>query len=173
MKYSRRNTRPTFLLLCFILIVSGCGPYSFTTASISPDLKTYQVNYFQNNAANVQPGIDRDFTIKLQDLILNQTSLDLVTNNADLIYEGEIVEYYFAPITATSQSTAAQNRLTIGVNVRFYDTKAPDNDFEQRFSFYFDYPGTSQLIGSTLDVAVEEIFERITQDIFNQSLANW
>lgn len=173
MKYFLRNITITSLLLCLVLAWSGCGPYSFTTASISPDLKTFQVNYFQNNAANVQPGIDRDFTLKLQDLILNQTSLDLVTNNGDLLYEGEIVEYYTAPITATSQSTAAQNRLTVGVNVRFYDTKVPDNDFEERFSFYFDYPGTTQLIGSSLDTALDEIFERITQDVFNKSLAKW
>lgn len=161
------------ITLCLFMALSGCGAYSFSGASISPDIKTFQVNYFQNNAPNVQPGIDRDFTLKLQDLLLNQTSLDLVTNNGDLIYEGEIVEYYFAPITATSQSTAAQNRLTVGVNVRFYDTKEPDNDFEQRFSFYFDYPGSTQLIGANLDSALDEIFERITQDIFNKSLAKW
>ena len=173
MKNQLKYIAAASLLFCLILVISGCGAYSFSGASIGPDIKTFQVNYFQNNSANVQPGIDRDFTLKLQDLLLNQTSLDLVTNNGDLLYEGEIVEYYTAPITATSQSTAAQNRLTVGVNVRFYDTKVPDNDFEQRFSFYFDYPGTSQLIGSSLDSALDEIFERITQDIFNKSLAKW
>ena len=30
--------------------------------------KTFQVNYFKNNAPIVEPGIDRDFTLKLQDL---------------------------------------------------------------------------------------------------------
>lgn len=173
MKTFLRHITISSLLFGLLILVNGCGAYSFNTASIRDEIKTYQVNYFQNNAANVQPGIDRDFTLKLQDILLNQTSLDLVTSNADLIYEGEIVEFYFAPITATSQSTAAENRLTVGVNVRFYDTKKPDNDFEQRFSFYFDYPGTTQLIGSALDTALDEIFERITQDIFNQSLANW
>ncbi|EDM44983.1 hypothetical protein SCB49_02644 [unidentified eubacterium SCB49] len=173
MKKKTLNIVTTTLLFCLLLTVSSCGIYSFSGASIGPDIKTFQVNYFQNNAPNVEPGIDRDFTLKLQDLLLNQTSLDLVTNNGDLIYEGEIVEFYTAPITATSESTAAQNRLTVGVNVRFYDTKVPDNDFEQRFSFYFDYPGTTQLIGSSLDSALDEIFERITQDIFNTSLAKW
>lgn len=167
-----------YIAIIFILAISfgalsSCGAYSFSGANISPDVKTFQVNFFQNNAANVQPGIDRNFTLKLQDILINQTSLDLVTNNGDLIYEGEIVEFYFAPITATSESTAAENRLTVGVNVRFFDTKVPDNDFEQRFSFYFDYPGSSQLIGSDLDSALDEIFERITQDVFNKSLANW
>ena len=173
MKQKLRHIAIISFTFCLFLVLSGCGAYSFSGANIGADIKTFQVNYFQNNAANVQPGIDRDFTLKLQDLLLNQTSLDLVTNNGDLLYEGEIVEFYTAPITATSQSTAAQNRLTVGVNVRFYDTKIPDNDFEQRFSFYFDYPGTTQLIGSSLDSALDEIFERITQDIFNKSLAKW
>ena len=76
-------------------------------------------------------------------------------------------------MTATAQNTAAQNRLTIGVNVRFYDRKNEENDFEKRFSFFFDYEGGAQLIGAQKDTAIEEIFERITQDIFNASLARW
>ena len=78
-----------------------------------------------------------------------------------------------APITATAQSTAAQNRLTMAVNVRFINIKDPTKDFEQRFSFYYDYEGGAQLVGSQLDEALEAIYERITQDIFNASLANW
>lgn len=126
-----------------------------------------------NNAPIVEPKVARNFTLELQDLLLNQTSLDLVNANGDLVYEGEIVQYYVSPITATSQSTAAQNRLTIAVNVRFFNTKDPTKDFEQRFSFYYDYEGNAQLVGSQLDTALEVIFERLTQDIFNKSLANW
>jgi len=164
-----------FLILIFITsTLQSCGTYSFTGADIDySTIKTFQVSYFQNNAPIVEPGIDLAFTIELQDLLLNQTSLDLVNNNGDLIFEGEIVEYYIAPITATSLSTAAQNRLTISINVRFYNTKEELKDFEQRFSFYFDYGGSTQLAGSQLDEAIDFIFERITQDIFNASLANW
>ena len=67
----------------------------------------------------VEPGIDRDFTIALQDLIVNQTNLELVNSNGDLVYEGEITEYRISPTTATAENTAAQNRLTIGVNCTF------------------------------------------------------
>ena len=158
------------LALCF----QSCGSYSFTGADINySTTKTVQVNYFKNNAPIVEPGIARDFTQKLQDLLLNQTSLDLVNSNGNLVYEGEITQYYIAPITATSDSRAAQNRLTITVNVRFYNTKEPLKDFEQTFSFYFDYPGQNQPTGAQLTSAIETIFERITQDIFNKSLANW
>jgi len=156
-----------------IIFVWGCGAYSFTGASISAETKTFQVNYFQNNAPLIEPGLDRDFTLALQDLLLNQTNLDLVKSNADLVYEGEIVEYRISPTTATAQNTAAQNRLTISVNVRFFDKNDEEAEFEQRFSFYYDYAGSAQLVGSQKDTAIEEIFERITQDIFNASLAKW
>ena len=155
------------------LTLIACGSYSFTGASVSADTKTFQVNYFQNNAPLIEPGLDRDFTLALQDLILNQTNLDLVRSNGDLVYEGEIVEYRIAPMTATAQNTAAQNRLTIGVNVRFFDKNDPDAELEQRFSFFYDYPGSEQLIGSQKETAHEEIFQRLTQDIFNASLAKW
>ncbi|MBT8268284.1 MAG: hypothetical protein KJN59_03600 [Bacteroidia bacterium] len=156
-----------------LLLIHSCGPYSFTGASIPEGTNNFQVNFFQNNAPLIEPGLDFQFTQSLQDLILNQTNLDLVKSNGDLVYEGEITEYRISPMTATAQNTAAQNRLTIGVNVRFYDRKNEENDFEQRFSFFFDYEGGAQLIGAQKDTAIEEIFERITQDIFNASLARW
>lgn len=163
-----------FITITYLMILQSCSvKYSLTGASISPETTSFQVNYFQNNAPLIEPGIERDFTNKLIDLLINQTSLELVKSNGDLVYEGEIVEYRISPTTATSDNRAAQNRLTVGVNVRFYDIKDPDADFEKRFSFYYDYPASVQLIGSQKDTAMEEIFERITQDVFNASLAKW
>ncbi|MEM6515977.1 MAG: LptE family protein [Bacteroidota bacterium] len=162
----------TFCLIICIVFIS-CGPYSFSGISISDDTETFQVNYFQNNAELIEPGFDRDFTLALQDLILNQTNLNLTNSSGDLVYEGEIVEYRIAPMTAQANSTAAQNRLNVSVNVRFYDKNLPDEDFEQRFSFFYDYPASSLLTGALKDTAHEEIFERLTQDIFNATLAKW
>jgi len=164
--------RYSFLVSLLTLVV-GCGAYSFTGISISAETKTFQVNYFQNNSALVEPGIERDFTLALQDLILNQTNLGLVKSNGDILYEGEIVEYRISPTTATASNTAAQNRLTIGVNVRFVNKNDEEADFEKRFSFFFDFEGSAQLIGSQKTTAIEEIFERVTQDVVNASLANW
>lgn len=168
--------KKTPLIIAFLtalFAVQSCGIYSFSGASIPSNVKTFQVNFFRNNAPIIEPGLDRNFTQALQDLIVNQTSLDLTNQNGDLIYEGEITEYYIAPMTATSQNTAAENRLTISVNVRFYDTKNEGNDMERRFSFYYDFPGSAQPVGAQLEEYVNFIFERITQDIFNATLANW
>ena len=166
------------IVLYSILIIStltliGCGAYSFTGASIPADTKTFQVNYFQNNAILVEPGLDRQFTLALQDLLLNQTNLELVTSNGDLVYEGEITEYRISPTTATANNTAAQNKLTITVNVRFFNRKNDEDDMEQRFSFFYDYEGDANLVGAQKVIAIEAIFERLTQDIFNATLAKW
>ncbi len=166
------------LSIATILTLMGCGAYSFTGISLPPETKTFQVNYFENYAGSnpgstIEPGLERDFKIALEELILNQTSLDLVKSNGDLVYEGEITEFRISPMTSTSSNTAAQNRLTIGVMVRYYNKIDEESNFEQRFSFYYDYPGSAQLVGSQKDTAIAEIFERITQDIVNKSLANW
>ena len=158
--------------ILFSLTLSSCSVYNFTgTGKI--DAKTFQVNFFQNNAELVEPGIDRTFTLTLQDLIQNQTNLNLVKNGADLTYEGEIIDYRISPMTATADQQASQNRLKIRVNVRFTNKKTEKDDFEKAFEFYYDYPANAQLNGSTLNKALDEIFERITQDIFNESLAKW
>ncbi len=159
----------------FTTLVS-CGIYNFTGGNPGTAV-SFQVNYFQNYAtqspgSTFEPGMDRDFTLALQDRILNQTSLDLTPSNGDLVYEGEIVEYRISPMSATAQQTAAQNRLSIGVAVRFYNKTKEDADFERRFSFFYDYPANAQL-SSVKSEAHEIIFERITQDIFNESLADW
>ena len=162
------------LLSIFALAISvnGCSVYNFTgTGKINA--KTFQVNYFQNRAELIEPGIDRNFTIKLQEIIQNQTNLNLTNANGDLLYEGEIVEYRITPMQATASQTAAQSRLTIAVNVRFSNKNKEADNFEKRFSFYRDYEGITLPTGSILNGYIDEIFERITQDIFNESLAKW
>lgn len=162
----------SFFALFSLFMLSGCGVYNFTGAS-PIDGKTFQVNFFQNNADLIEPGIDREFTLTLQDLIMNQTNLNLVSSNGDLLYEGEITDYRITPMTATADQQASQNRLTIRVNVRFSNKKKETDDFEKTFEFYHDYPAQSQLVGTVLNEAIKDIFERITQDIFNESLAKW
>ena len=172
-KYYRSALGITML----ILLVQACGIYSFTGASIPTGTETFQVNYFENIAGNrpgstIEPGLDRDFTLALQDILINQTNLNLTNTNGDLVFEGEIVEYGITPMSATAQNTAAQNRLTITVNVRYFNVKTEEDNYETRFSFFYDYPAEQQLY-DIKDTAHGEIFERITQDIFNASLAKW
>ena len=103
-------------LIIYILIQNGCGIYSFTGASIPAGTETFQVNYFENKAGNrpgstVEPGLDRDFTIALQDLILNRTNLSLVNKEGDLIYEGEITEYSVTPYVCNCGNKSCSKQI--------------------------------------------------------------
>jgi hypothetical protein len=171
------NRSSAFGVLLLVLTSQSCGIYSFTGASIPPGVTTFQVNFFENLAGNrpgstVEPGLDNDFTNALQDLIMNQTNLNLVSQDGQLIYEGEIIEYSVTPMSATSQNTAAQNRLKMTVAFRFFNIKKEEDDYKKNYSFFYDFPAELQVY-DVIDSAHKEIFDRITQDIFNDTLAKW
>ncbi|ARV16397.1 LptE family protein [Polaribacter sp. SA4-12] len=163
----------TFLSISSILMIScKSWPYSMTGGSTG-DAKTLQIDFFKNQAPLVEPGLSQLFTIEMLDLFTRQTNLTTVTSNGDLYFSGEITGYRITPMSATADQKAAQNRLTITVNVRFVNKLIEKDDFEKQFSFYSDYGATEQLTGSVLETALDEIIERITQDIFNASVAKW
>ncbi|WKD84995.1 hypothetical protein KCTC32516_00332 [Polaribacter huanghezhanensis] len=155
-----------------LTLITACGAYSFTGGDTGK-AKTLQIDFFRNNAPLVEPSLSQKFTQDFQDLFLRQTNLSLVSSNGDIRFEGEITGYRIAPMSATAQQTAAQNRLTITINVRYFNKFIEKDNFEKTFSFYYDYPANTQLIGSALETAYKEIIDRITQDIFNASVAKW
>ncbi|PID69744.1 MAG: hypothetical protein CSA39_00945 [Flavobacteriales bacterium] len=160
------------VLILTLGIAQSCGVYSFTGGDTG-DAKTVQIDFFPNDAQLVEPSVSQKFTTALQDLFVRQTNLNLTRTGGDLHFEGEITDYKILPITATADQRAAQNRLTIAVRVRYYNNLDEEKNFEKTFSFYSDFGANQQLTGGVLDAALEEIFERITQDIFNASVANW
>ena len=158
------------LLSCCLL--NSCGIYSFSGASIPVEAKTVSVQYFPNNAQLVNPLLSTTLTNGLNDIFVNQTTLQSVAQNGDLALEGEITGYATLPIAITGNQTAAMNRLTVTVNVRFTNKYDESKNFEQKFSQYQDYP-SGQDLSSVQDVLVETIVEDLCQDIFNKAVVNW
>ena len=140
-----------------IVFLSSCGFYSFTGASISPDVKTVSVQYFPNRAATIQPALSQVFTDRLKDYFLEQTNLSLEADVGDLNFSGEIVKYEVKPIAIQANEQAAQNRLSIAVKVRFGNTKDESKNFEQKFSRYADYDS-----GQSLADVEEDLIKQIT-----------
>ena len=129
-----------FALIIAISSVSGCKvSYSFSGASISPAIKTLSVQYFQNRAALVQPGLDQKFTDALADKCKSQTNLELISNLGDVNFEGEITEYRTMPLTVAADAYAAMNRFTVTVRVKYTNSVDTDLSFDQSFSRRQDY----------------------------------
>lgn len=169
-----KNLRPLILviILTCCLLLSSCGIYSFTGASIPAEAKTVSVQYFPNNAPLVNPLLSDAITNALNDIFVNQTILQSVSQNGDLSLEGEITGYSTSPIAITGNQTAAMNRLTITVNVRFTNRYDESKNFEQKFSQYQDYP-SNQDLSAVQDVLVEQIVQDLCEDIFNKAVVNW
>jgi hypothetical protein len=147
--------------------------YSFTGASVSPDVKTVSIQYFANNASLVVPTLSRVFTDALKDYFTSQTNLILVDRNSDLNIEGAITGYSVQPIAIQGNETAAMNRLTITVTVKFTNKKNEKQNFENKsFSRYQDYP-SSQNLAAVQDQLIKDIDDQLIQDIFNQAVVNW
>ena len=160
------------IIIISLPLLNGCGIYSFTGASIPAEAKTISVQYFQNNALLVEPLLSDEFTNGLRDRFMNQTTLNMVNQNGDLTFEGEITDYRTMPVAIQSDQTAALNRLTITVNVRFTNKFEESNNFETKFTQYKDYP-SEQDLNAVKQTLITEIVEMLVDDIFNKSVVNW
>lgn len=154
------------------LIVRSCGIYSFTGTSIQPDVKTITINYFEYKALTVNPSLSNSMTEALQDKFRKMTRLEQVQMDGDLEITGAITGYSVAATAVTADEVASQNRLTVTVKISFTNRKYPEEDFEKSFSAYEDYDST-QSLDAVQDGLCEEIIDKLCEDIFNATVANW
>lgn len=156
------------ILLCGCSIVN----YSFSGTSIQPDVKTVTINYFDYKALKVNPNLSNDLTEALKDKFRKLTKLEQVEMDGDLDLQGEVTGYEVRAAAVTANEVAAQNRLTVTVKLKFTNRKYPEDDFEKSFSAYSDYDSTNSLdaVESTL---CQEIIDKLVEDMFNASVAQW
>lgn len=146
--------------------------YSFSGVNISPEVLTYSVRYFPNRAPIVQAQLSQLFTEALMDQIEANTSLDLSTGGGDVDFSGEITNYATRPTAITGNETAARNRLTITVRVKYTNLKDPDLDYDTSFSRFEEYDASLNLT-EVEDDLIKVIVENLIEDIFNRAFISW
>lgn len=168
-----RRLRPFVLSALVCLMVQACGIYSFTGTSIQPDVKTITINYFEYKALKVNPTLSNQITETLKDKFTKMTKLEQVDVEGDLEIIGEVTGYDVKATAITANEQAAQNRLTVNVKIAFIDRKYPENSFENKsFSAYADFDAM-QTLDAVESSLCEEIVEKLCEDIFNGTVANW
>ncbi|MDA3952755.1 MAG: LptE family protein [Bacteroidales bacterium] len=161
------------LIFIYIFISQACTVnYSLTGASIAPEVKTISVQNFVNRAPLGLANLEPYFTDELKDKFKSQTSLTLVGDDGHLNFEGEITKYDTKPMAITGDEIAAQNRLTITIHIKFTNEIEPVYNFDSNFTQFADY-SSDQDLSSVEQVLVEEIVEKLIEDIFNKSVVNW
>jgi len=165
----------TFGVLFSLLLMKSCKVgYSFSGASIAPDVKTVSIKTFQNVAPLAQPTLSQTFTEALKDIFITQTNLTLVEKGGDLQFEGKITGYSISPVAiqGNQSSTASLNRLSITVLVKFINTKDEKQNFEQSFTRFADFDASLNL-ASVENELIKNINSQLSQDIFNRAVTNW
>jgi hypothetical protein len=172
--FSSKIRKSAFLPVIFLIFIAAACKisYSFSGASISPQIKTLSVQRFSNRAAIVQPGLDQYITDKLLDECKSKTSLRIVSEFGDVDFEGEITEYKTEPRAIGANDYAAMNRFTITVKVKFTNTIEPNFSYEQSFSRYDDYDSSLDLSAVEQKMS-EDLIKLIIEDIFNKAFVNW
>jgi hypothetical protein len=153
--------------------MAGCSmKYSFTGASIPPEIKTINIKYFPNNASLVVPNLSQKITNGLQDKFTSETNLRLVNDGGDLLLEGSITDYNTTPVAIQGNDQAALNRLTITIEVNYTNNSNDNQSFETKFSRYADY-SSSQPLTEVQESLIEEISVMLIEDVFNKAVINW
>ena len=160
-------------ILAAALLVSACGIYSFSGTSIQNDVETVAIDFFEYRAEKVNPSLSSDLTEALRTRFRRMTRLEQVEQDGDLEISGEITGYDVRPASVSADEIATQNRLTVSVRVTFTNRKYPEDDFEGKtFSAYADYDSNNSL-DSVESSLCAEIIDKLIEDIFNASVAQW
>lgn len=173
---NRRLFLSIVTLGAIVILFNSCAyKLSLNGASIPADLKTLDVQFFENNAPLVVPTLSQTFTEALKNRIRSQTSISITRGEANATMSGAITGYSIAPVSiqATNSNTApiaGASRLTITVNVKYVYDADKKLSFEQSFTKYKEFTGESS---SQEQALIQDIVKQLTDDIFNKAFANW
>ena len=155
-----------------IALLSSCGFYSFSGTSIPPEVKTFSVGFFENNAPINSPLLSQTITEGLKQKFISETNMSITEKEGDFDFSGEITGFTVAPASAQSSDNATLNRLTITAQVKLECKSDPKLSFEQSFSNFQDFDATENFSSVENDL-VEEISDMMIQSIFNKAAINW
>lgn len=163
-----------WLLTAFaVLSLSSCGIYSFSGTSIQSDVRSITLPTFEYRAMKVNPTLSNNLSEAMRTRFRQMTRLEQVEMDGDLEITGTITGYDVRAQAVTANEVAAQSRLTVTVSVDFVNRKYPEENFDKKsFSAYADYDSTNSLDAVEQQLC-EEIIDKLVEDIFNATVAQW
>jgi hypothetical protein len=171
--FQRISAIAGIIVMAIICVSCFRMSYSTTGASIPVTAKTYSVQYIENQANIVEPGLSQQVTDAFKDYIQSNSSLVYVTQNADIDFEAVITGYDpTVPTTIVAGDVASQNKFTISMKVKFTCNVDPELDFESSFSRYKLYDVDAGF-ESIKDDYTTELINLILEDIYKRAFVNW
>jgi len=169
-----RITFPVFFILGLIIItpiINSCT-ISLSGATLDPELKTFYIPNFTNNAENALPSLSQRLTEDLKDKVRAESRLVLSETEPDIEFRGTLVDYRItAEAPRTGESTAI-NRLTITLAITYFNNRKNVEVWQKNFSFFYDFSSAIDF-SSVQETANKAISKQLMEDIFNAAFSNW
>lgn len=162
-----------FSIIGLLLSSCCCGKfYNPRGTSIPKEIKTFSVDFFNNEAQLVNPQLSLLFTEKVKTKFQTQSTLALITSNGDYRFSGAIIDYSIKPATIDNNSGVAQNQFTISVRVIFECPSFPEKNFTKDFNFFRTFDASKDF-SSVENSLSDEITDNIVQQIFAATAFDW
>lgn len=175
MTLKTNNRFLSYTLLLLLVVCGGCGIYSFTGTTLSPDIKTISIQNIENSTGEGPSNLTQVVTDNFKEYYRRNTNLAIVQSEGDLQLEGQIVSFTYSPAAIQregQQDIASLNRLTLGVQIRFVNAKQPEKDFERTFTIAQDFPQNVDVTQLSTG-QIQQLSEQLVVDVFNKTVADW
>lgn len=161
-------------VICGIICLLSCKiQYSMgNPGSIPSEASTFTVETFENRASLAPPGLSQTISEGLKDIILSQSKLQTQSEGGDLLFSGEITNYSNTITGLQNNDQAAQNILTITVNVTYVNPFDESKNFTKAFSGKEVYDASATLT-EVEESLIESIKEQIAQAVFEAAFGDW
>ena len=171
-------TKFSSVLMFCLLLLQGCGIYSFSGTSLPPEAKSFSL-YFQSDVALGPADLAAKFQQRLEEELLQLTPLKQVDAKGDLQLDGLIKKFDYVPVGPNKSGKegtgdrASMNRLTIEVELNYINPYDKTSAFSKKIFSQYEDVDASTSSRSEEPRLVEAIFTKLVEDIFNETLASW
>jgi len=162
----KRRSRGIILLL--IPLMAGCT-YSFK-GSLPSYIRNVAIPMFDDNTA--YPNVRENLTNSVIKGFTNDNTLKVTSEaNADILISGTISSISRRAAVLTSGEEVESYQMFVNVRVKCEDIRNNKTMWEKTLSAFGDV--TADATQDQIDTAINEAIEKISEDILNNTLANW
>lgn len=155
-----------------ILCLASCMRYSFKGVSISPETKTYYIHPIEVTAIDAPSGLQYTLREAMQQKIQSQSSLVYTELDPNIEFVITINGYTITTEAATNNNTVTLNKLTISVSSEYINNNDEKDTWQKNFSYGVPFDPNID-INTVQDQFIAEIFDQVTDQIFQEAFTQW
>ncbi len=156
-------------LLGFLLLLNGCGVYSFTAGQGIGGITTVAIEPFDNLTSEF--GIRDVITDAVLDRLLNDRTLSVATSNsADAILKGTVTNVDDKPLTFNENEEVTEYQILITVEVKLIDPDKTEPIWQSKLT------GKGSYSSDNLDQrqqGIDEAIDQLVLDLVNRLTSDW